>query len=683
MGETPKQSPSAWRPVLPVPPGTPVSPLRHSVRGEPHQVFPYLDTEGLLLGYTARFPTSSGDWVHLPRTWCEGEDGSHMWRWMQFPRLRPLYGLDRLAQEPEDTVLITFDEFSAQSARTIASGFVPISWPGGIRNLDEVDWSPLKGRHGIIWPDVSRQRVRLGQGADAARGALLARERQPMWAAALKLRRILEGYGAKFILIDPFREPELPEGWNLARAEAEGWDKEKTYAWMPSHLYPDSAEESGRLQEFLRTGKLPAPVDAPPKPIPGWIDNLLYRNGEVLACLANAYDILAGASEWSGVLAFDEFAARTVKLRPGPFGGEAGEWGGIDDTLSAMWLQRVYGAGVSSALVAEAVEALAQRAKFHPVRDWLRTLYWDGVPRLDDWISDCLGAEKTEYTQRVGRWYLIGMVARVMRPGVQFDYCLVLEGPQGKGKSSALAILGGAWFGDTDLDLHNKDAMSALRGKWLYEFPELGGLARAEALKQKSFLTRRVDEFRPVYGRREIRLPRQTVFAGSTNEWEWNKDPTGGRRFWPIECHGEINLALLRELREQLFAEAVARYDQGETFHPSPAEQREIFDREQLKREQPEALVDALHDWVYARGSAEFSVAMAGINGLELDASKLTRDMQTRIGIALRKLGCTKVERRNGMVRYWYKPPERKAARSNTEQPAQQIRPEGGRDVPF
>lgn len=682
MGEPPKQPPPAWRPVLPVPPGTPVSPLRHSVRGAPHRVFQYLDAEGLLLGYTARFHTSSGDWVHLPRTWCEAEDGSHMWRWMQFPRLRPLYGLDVLAQRPEDTVLIVFDEFSVQSARTIASGFVSVSWPGGIRNIDEVDWSTLKGRHGIIWPDVSRQTAKLGPRSDPALGSLLPRERQPMWIAALKLRRILEGLGAKFILVDPFREPDLPDGWNLVQAEADGWDREKTYSWMPGHLYPDTAAEVGRLQEFLRTGKLPAPVDAPPKPVPGWIDNLLYRNGEVLACLANAYDILAGATEWAGVLAFDEFAARTVKLRSAPFGGEAGEWSGLDDTLSAMWLQRVYGAGVSSALMAEAVEALAQRARFHPVRDWLRTLKWDGVARLDDWISDCLGAEKTEFTQRVGRWFLVGMVARVMCPGVQFDYCLVLEGLQGKGKSSALSILGGDWFGDTDLDLHNKDSMSALRGKWLYEFPELGSLARTEAMKHKSFLTRRVDEFRPVYGRREIRLPRQTAFAGSTNEWEWNKDSTGGRRFWPIECRGEINLALLRELRDQLFAEATARYDQGEAFHPSPAEQRDIFDPEQLRREQPEALVDALHDWVESL-TREFSVAEAGMEGLDLDASKLTRDMQTRIGIALRKLGCTRVERRNGMVRRLYKPPERTAARSSTEQPAQQIRPEGGRDVPF
>ena len=234
---------------------------------------------------------------------------------------------------------------------------------------------------------------------------------------------------------------------------------------------------------------------------------------------------------------------------------------------------------------------------FHPVRDWLRSRPpWDGVERLGDWLTDCLGVPKSAYTQRVGRYFLMGMVARVMRPGVKFDYCLVLEGPQGRGKSMALSVLGGEWFGDTDLDLHNKDAMSALRGKWLYEFAELGSVTRAEASKQKSFLSRQIDEYRPVYGRREIRCPRQVVFAGSTNEWEWNKDPTGGRRFWPIDCANEINIDALRGMREQLFAEALRAFDSGERFWPTPDEQRALFDPEQLKREQADSLVDALHN---------------------------------------------------------------------------------------
>ncbi len=410
--------------------------------------------------------------------------------------------------------------------------------------------------------------------------------------------------------------------------------------------------------------------------MPDWRKKLIYDRGELKSCLANVYDILLNDPAWQGVLAFDEFAQRTVKRAAPPFqGGVVGDWDGTDDSRTAMWLARAYRFTPSSIMVAEAVEVLGRAFAYHPVRDWLRSLKWDGVSRIDHWLDDYLGVPRTDYSVRVAAWFLLGMIARVMRPGVKFDYCLVFEGIQGRGKSSTLAILGGEWFGDTDIDLHNKDSMAALQGKWLYEFPELGSLARTESLKQKSFLSRQVDEYRPVYGRRQIKVPRQTVFSGSTNEWEWNKDPTGGRRFWPIEV-GDIDLSGLAKVRDQLFAEAFVRYQQGERFYPTGEEQRVYFDPEQLKREQGESLVDALHDWVFdqydtAMRPIPFSAAMAAFEGLKMDASKLTRDMQTRIGIALRKLGCGRIEKRNGMVRYWYTPPARETARVGGVQPGE------------
>ncbi len=432
--------------------------------------------------------------------------------------------------------------------------------------------------------------------------------------------------------------------------------------WSP----PKPTKASRQRAQPGGGGKPSAPADDAPE----WRKKLIYDKGELKSCLANVYDVLLNDEAWRGVVAFDEFAQRTVKRAPPPFeGGAAGEWDSTDDSRTAMWLARKYRFTPSSLTVAEAVEVLGRAHAFHPVRDWLKTLRWDGVARIDHWLEDYLGVGRTDYTVRVSAWFLLGMIARVMRPGVKFDYCLVLEGIQGRGKSTTLSILGGEWFGDTDIDLHNKDSMAALQGKWLYEFPELGSLARTESLKQKSFLSRQIDEYRPVYGRRQIKVPRQTVFSGSTNEWEWNKDPTGGRRFWPIEV-GEIDLSGLARVREQLFAEAYARYQQGERFYPTGEEQRQYFDPEQLKREQGESLVDALHDWVFhldrwdASGNPRpFSAAEAAFDGLKLDASKLTRDMQTRIGIALRKLGCGRIEKRNGMVRYWYTPPARETAR--------------------
>lgn len=223
-----------------------------------------------------------------------------------------------------------------------------------------------------------------------------------------------------------------------------------------------------------------------------------------------------------------------------------------------------------------------------------------------------------------------------------------------------MRILAGEWFSDTELDLANKDSMSAIGGKWLHEFGEMGSIARSESQRQKSFLSRQFDEYRPVYGRREIRRPRQLVFAGTTNEWNWQKDPTGGRRFWPVAITHEVNVEALREARDQLFAEAYARVLAGERFWPTGDEQRELFDPEQLSREAPNTFAELLAGWLGDwQTPAEFTMADACVKGLKLDAKGITRDIETRVGQALAKLGCERFERRTAAVRYWYRRPPR------------------------
>lgn len=681
---------SVWKPIVPVPEDAPHATMRHSQRGDPLRVFIYYAADGQLLGYTRRFLKSTGEALHLPLTWCIDQDGMRMWRPIQFERLRPLYGLADLAERDEqDAVLLVFDEHAAEHAKRLLPWATAVAWPGGVRNIDEVDWAPLKGRPVFIWPTLERKHAQQRKGVADAQATALPRERQPMWQAALKLEKIVLGYGGTVIgIVDPWSDDARPEGFDLGMAGMQDWTPEQAQDWMMAHLRDGLGTEW--QQKVRRLRGQPEPADQPPsegvstpteagagEPVKrGWVDDLIYKNGDLSACLHNVYQMLAQRQEWQGVIALDEFSLRVVKRKPPPFvGGAVGEWTDADASRAAMWLQREYGFTPSSPLVQEAINVLSESNRFHPVQEWLRGLEWDGIPRLETWIVEWLGADdggkssRARYFALVGKWWLMGAVARVMRPGCKFDYVLVLEGPQGKRKSSAMSALGAEWFGDTDLDFNNKDSMIALQGKLIYEIPELGALARSDERKQKSFLSRRFDEFRPPYGRGFIKVPRQMVFCGTTNEWEWNKDPTGGRRFWPVGCD-EIKLEELIGQRAQLFAEALHYLDSGERYWPSEEEQRELFDQEQLKIEQPDAFVDALHDWVYGR-TALFSLAEAAMDGLKMDASKLTRDIQTRIGTALRKLGCTRVEKRNGMTRFWYKPPE-EAARSMTSQPAQQ-----------
>lgn len=394
---------------------------------------------------------------------------------------------------------------------------------------------------------------------------------------------------------------------------------------------------------------------------PGWRDRLLVKRGELSGCLANIIEILLNDPAWEGVLGYNEFSLRIEKRRPLPTGAdELGVWRDGDDVATVLWLTQHFGITPKPLDVAQAVDYVARQFCWHPVRDWLRGLRWDGVKRLPGWLPRVLQVDKTDYTARVSTWFLIGMVARVMRPGVKFDYCLILEGVQGRGKSTALAVLGGEWYSDQELDLRNKDAMASLPGVWLQEFSELGTLTRHEAHQQKSFLSRTDDRFRPTYGRHVQTVPRQTAFSGTVNDWEWNKDPTGGRRFWPVEVGETIDITWLLRERDQLFAEAVHRYDAGERFFPTQQEQREIFDPEQLKREAQDSLQDAISDWVNLRPQGmEFSKAEVMLDGLKMEPAKMTRDMDTRVGIALKKLGCKRIERRTSAVsRYWYLPPD-------------------------
>jgi predicted P-loop ATPase len=282
--------------------------------------------------------------------------------------------------------------------------------------------------------------------------------------------------------------------------------------------------------------------------------------------LANAITALREAPAWHGVLAYDQFAMETIVDAAPPWdsktlGWLSRAWSSHDDLLTAEWLQRA-GISVNAATAAQAVEAVARDRSFHPVRDYLSNLQHDGVSRLDTWLSTCLGAEQTTYNATVGRAMLIAAVARIDKPGCKVDTVPIFEGAQGARKSTAVRALFDPWFSDELADLGSKDAAMQTRGVWGIEVSELDAMSRMEVSRIKSFITRTTDRFRPPYGSRIIESPRSCVFWGTTNSDGYLKDETGGRRFWPVKI-GKINIVLLQEIRDQLWAEAVVLYEAG------------------------------------------------------------------------------------------------------------------------
>lgn len=253
--------------------------------------------------------------------------------------------------------------------------------------------------------------------------------------------------------------------------------------------------------------------------------------------------------------------------------GDSKIWGDDDAAQLRIYLEPFFGKVAKNDLL-DAVAACASDQAYHPVREYLQALEWDGKPRLDGLFIDYLGAEESAYTRAVTRKAFVAAVARVMRPGCKYDTMLVLVGAQGRHKSTILARMGGAWFSDSLRTFGDKDAMETIQGTWINEVAEMQAMAKAEVDAVKAFITKTNDYYRAAYGRYTADRARQCVFFGTTNSKECLVDQTGNRRFWVVEIdRQERSKNVFRELeteRDQLWAEAVAYWRLGEPLHLSP-----------------------------------------------------------------------------------------------------------------
>ena len=335
-----------------------------------------------------------------------------------------------------------------------------------------------------------------------------------------------------------------------------------------------------------------------------WRKDLLHNlEGEPRPVVANAITALRGAPEWQGVLWHNEFATTTVARKPPPWIPRSltpwidTPWSDRDDALVADWLQHQE-IMVPMSIAGQAIEVVSRDQTFHPVREYLDRLTWDGVPRLETWLLTYIGADDTPYNRAVGLRWMISAVARIYLPGCKADCALILEGPQGIRKSSALMALAEPWFTDRLSDLGSKDAAMETRGVWIIEVAELDTMGRAEVSTIKAFMSRTQDRFRPPYGKRLVDLPRQCVFAGSVNpEGGYLKDPTGGRRFWPVVC-GTIDIPALTRDKDQFWAEARHRFQAKEPWWLETQELDALAATEQAERYQGDAWEDPIQLYI-------------------------------------------------------------------------------------
>jgi predicted P-loop ATPase len=340
-----------------------------------------------------------------------------------------------------------------------------------------------------------------------------------------------------------------------------------------------------------------------------------------------------------GALTYDEFL-NTIQVR---WPGESRErsWTDTDTTRLQKQLQELGMSQMSSTNTYDAVRLVAAQHTTNVIEDWLFGLAWDGTRRLSTLLSRGFGTVEDRHNIRAGRNMLIAMVARAFRPGCQVDEALVFEGEQGTLKTSALQIIGGAYFAELTAHPGHKDFEQQLRGVWLGEFSELATVKRADDIeKLKQFITCKKDHYRPSYGRVTLDFLRRVVLCGTTNRSDWNNDPTGARRFIPVAV-GKIDLPWLRENRDQLFAEAVALYQAGRKWWCYPATTHEMQEARHIYDPWAAAITRYLHGRSEITDLSELLEWALRIPPAQQDVAK-----KRRAGITLSYLGCISQPRR-------------------------------------
>jgi len=431
------------------------------------------------------------------------------------------------------------------------------------------------------------------------------------------------------------------------------------------------------------------------------IARLVKHRGRPLDCRENVMYCLQLFHKLKELVKQNDFTHLLERSRKTPWGHPAGEWNEEDDLMLGEYLLRVFGLGIkATSTLRNGVLMAARSAKYNPVLDLIHAEPWDGVERLEHWLTDVYEIEERPYTRLIGKCFIMGLVKRALQPGCKFDYMLIIKGEQGLKKSTAFRALAYPFFTDNAIRMGDKDSLMAMQLVWIAESAELESLNKSETTQIKQFLSAQEDMFRPPYGSQLIRAKRHSVNVGTTNADTFLKDATGDRRFWPLEVH-VVNEDTLAGMRLQLFAEALHRLNAGEEYWPSRDEERTLVfpEQEPFKRvDEWENILDAYvnrdtpdkHDEPNAPVNAKrefFPSTELYDRALLIKADRIDGqgNMDTRISNAMKALGFLRYRETDGKRRRGFKrrppaPPPATAYTAPVAPPTAHVGPQSSED---
>jgi putative DNA primase/helicase len=706
----PKAEPEGWQTVMLVPENAPAPTFKHQFRqpGDIEHSATY-KVDGHLMGFVVRFRTSDGGKETLPYTWCtSARDGASRWHWKQWDEPRPLYIPAQTMPGPRTVVLVEgekkADILHALLEATAPGVYLVASWPGGCKAWKKSLWDWLAGCSVLLWPDCDAKREPLtkaereGCADDLARAVLqqakplLPAQKQPGMQAMLGIGALLRDTHGCTVQLLPIPEPgAVADGWDCADAiNTDGWDGERVLGFfgkaqpLPAGDTPAAAAGGGGGAEKPPTDPsadaeeedAEGAIKIGGKRIPRWLAYYYDADkGRWLTSRKLVIAVLEHDPRLCNVLGLNQLS-NNIDARvawPWPY-GKPGPMTGAVDLALGDYITRTYGLpSIPRAALMEAIETVAHSRPFHPIRLWLADLQHDGTQRIDKWLIHALGETPEslapavrEYLQLVGRYWLLGMVNRVMNPGCKFDYCPVLEGPGGYRKSTLVeALAGSQYFSDTHFDVgRGKEGQEQVQGLWMYEIAELANFGKAEIGLIKAFITAKVDRYRPSYGRVVESFERQCILAGTTNESTYLRDRTGNRRFWPIPVRRLINIDWIMKYRAQLFAEAYVLFLQGESYTPSHQDEARLFVPMQESRLVETAVVSEMMHVLTRPGKTEGISAIVNCTtefvtiaqmalALGVDAAKSSPALESQMRSWFEHEGWTRAKKQINGARAW------------------------------